>query len=159
MSRATRGLTLIELVLGMVVFLAALYAVWAIYITGVKTFTQETSRFDLFWDGNRGMETITEEIRECKDVTVAGSSEIALWWKDLNADLSMEADEIVKYSVSDRILTRTLGSAPNPLLKNVLGFNLIYNNPADPSLVTVTLTLGKEGNLVTLESKANIRNK
>jgi hypothetical protein len=71
----------------------------------------------------------------------------------------MEAGEIVSYSLSGQNLVRAIGSETKPMVGNVVDFSLTYDSPAYPTLVTVSLTLLKEGNLATLESKADIRNR
>lgn len=159
MPTARQGVTLIELVLAMAISLVALLIVVLGYNIGIKTFTQETSRSDFFWEGSQGVQTVTEELRECLELTSADSNSISFWWKDLNDNSTMEATEKISYAVSNQILVRTQGTETKPLVHNVIGFDLTYDDLADPELITVTLTMLKEGNMVTLESKANLRNK
>ncbi|MFH1347990.1 MAG: prepilin-type N-terminal cleavage/methylation domain-containing protein [Candidatus Margulisiibacteriota bacterium] len=159
MPGARQGVTLIELVLAMAISLVALLIVVLGYNIGTKTFTQETSRSDFFWEGSRGVQTVTEELRGCLELTSADSDSISFWWEDLNDNSTMEANEVVDYSVSNQILVRTQGTETKPLVHNVISFDLTYDDLADPELITVTLTMLKEGNMVTLESKANLRNK
>ncbi|MEE8638508.1 MAG: hypothetical protein V3T21_05645 [Candidatus Margulisiibacteriota bacterium] len=152
------GITLIELVFSMALSLVILLVVVLAYLVGIRSFTQEMSRFDIFWDAHQGLGTITGDIRECDDVISAQAGSIEIWL-DLNGDTTMEANEVVGYALSGQNLIRTIGSESKPVVHNIVGFDLEYDNPAYPTLVTVTLTMLKEGNLATLESKADIRSR
>ena len=157
MRQITKGLTLIELVIAMAISLAVLFVVAVAYFASVRTFTQEISRSDIFWDGYRGLDTMTEELRDSLEITAMETDSISFWWKDLNENGSMEANEVVSYVLSGEGLTRSVGSDSAPLVQNVIGFNLAYDYPADPGLITITLTLRKEGQMTTLESKVSPR--
>ncbi|MFC1568258.1 PilW family protein [Candidatus Margulisiibacteriota bacterium] len=159
MLRTIKGLTLIELVLAITLSLVALMVVAVSYSVSVRSFTSEMSRSDIFQDGQRALETITEELRESLGVTAAGSDNIRFWWKDLNENTTLEADEVVEYSLSGQTLIRTLGSTPEPVARNVSAFSLDYDVPADPTLVTVILTMQDSETTVSLEGKAGLRNK
>lgn len=156
---ALRGVTLIELILAMTITMVAFLVVVLGYNVGVKTFSQETSRSDLFWEGSQGIETVTSELRDSVELISAGTDSISFWWKDLNDNQTREADEVVTYAVSNQILVRTQGTVTKPMAHNVVGFDLSYDNPADPELITVALTMRKADNVVTMESKAALRNK
>ena len=148
-----------ELVLVIAISSAVLFVIVTAYLTGVQSFTREMSRFDIFWEANQALEDITGNIRGCLDVTSAASDSITFWWDDLNDNTSMEADEVMTYSLSGQKLIQTIGSGSKPILDHVADFELEYDNPAYPTLVTVTLTMQKEGNYATLEAKADIRNR
>jgi Tfp pilus assembly protein PilW len=154
-----KGITLIELVIAIAISLVAFLVVAVSYSVGLRSFTQEMSRSDILLDGQKGLESITEELRECLNITSAGSNSVTFWWRDLNENETMDAGEVVSYAVSSQVLRRTRGSTVEPVAKNVSVLRLNYDNPADPSLITVILTMQKEGNLVTLEGKASLRNK
>jgi prepilin-type N-terminal cleavage/methylation domain-containing protein len=154
-----KGLTLIELVLVIAISTVILLLMVLAYLVGIRSLTQETSRFDLYWDGNRVIQDMAEEVRNCLNVNSADSSSISIWWDDVNDNGTMEADEVVSYVLSDHQLVRSRGSESRVLAKNVAGFNLSYDNPGYPTLVTITLTMGKEGNIATLETKADIRSR
>ncbi|MFC1540528.1 PilW family protein [Candidatus Margulisiibacteriota bacterium] len=159
MLRTIKGLTLIELVLAITLSLVALMVVAVSYSVGVRSFTSEMSRSDIFHDGQRALDNITEELRESLGVTVAGSDNIRFWWKDLNENTTLEADEVVEYSLSGQTLIRTLGSTPEPVARNVAAFSLDYDVPAAPTLVTVVLTMQDSETTVSLEGKAGLRNR
>ena len=157
MRQTIKGLTLIELVLAMAISFVILYVVVVAYLASIRTFTQEISRSDIFWDGYRGLGTITEELRDSLEITTSEAESISFWWKDLNTNGSMEANEVVSYALSGQNLTRSIGSDSQPLVKNVSGFSLAYDNPAAPGLIIITLTMQKKGQMTTLESKVSPR--
>lgn len=153
------GITLIELVFALAISLVVLLVVMVAYFAGIRTFTQELNRFDIFWGAQQGLDTITEEIKDCLDVTAADSHSITIWWRDLNDNASKEAEEVVSYSLTAGQLIRTQGGVSKVIAKNVEGFQLEYDNPAYPTFVTVSLSMSKGDNQVTLEAKADIRNR
>jgi prepilin-type N-terminal cleavage/methylation domain-containing protein len=157
LSARRQGLTLIELVLAMAISAIILFVVAVAYVASIRTFTQEISRSDIFWDGYRGLDTITEELRDSLEIIANETDNISFWWKDLNANNSIEANEVVSYSLSGQNLIRSVGGEDLPLVQNVVGFDLAYDYPANPGLITITLTLRKEGQMTTLESKVNPR--
>jgi len=157
MRQTFSGLTLIELVLAMAISVTILFVVAVAYVTSIRTFTQEMSRSDIFWDGYRGLDTITEELRDSLYIIASEPDTISFWWKDLNANGSIEANEVVSYSLSGQNLIRSVGGNDLPLVQNVAGFDLTYDHPADPGLITITLTMRKEGQMTTLESKVSPR--
>jgi Tfp pilus assembly protein PilW len=159
MLRTFKGLTLIELVLAITISLVALMLVALSYSVGVRSFTSEMSRSDIFQDGQRALDNITEELRESLGVTAAEPDNITFWLKDFNENTTMEADEVASYTLSGQTLIRTLGSTPEPVAKGVANFSLDYDVPADPTLVTVVLTMQNNESMITLEGKAGLRNK
>jgi hypothetical protein len=98
-------------------------------------------------------------LRESLGVTVADSDNITFWWQDLDNDTTMEAEEVISYALSGQTLIRTLGGTPEPAARSVAAFNLTYDVPADPNLVTVILTMQNAQGMITLEAKAGLRNK
>jgi|GEM_PF-1072769 len=153
-----RGITLVELVIAMAISLALLLVLYAAYFAGVRSFNQEMNRFDIFWDAYRGLDDITNRIRNCDNLISAEAENIHLWL-DENADGSMEASELISYFLSGNKLMRTRGEESRPIVDNVETFMLEYDSPSYPTLVTVTLTMNKGGSRATLEGKADIRNR
>jgi hypothetical protein len=151
-----QGITLLELVLAMAISLAILAVIMVAYFAGVRTFTQEMSRFDIFWDAHKALDAVTDDIRNCDDVISSEADSINLWC-DLDADTTMEANEYVSFYLSDQKLMRTLSGESRLVVDNVESFVLEYDDDAYPTLVTVTLTMNKAGHRATLEGKANIR--
>ncbi len=158
MPLSRRGITLVELVIAMAISLAILFVLYAAYFAGVRSFNQEMNRFDLFWDAYRGLDDITDRIRNCDDVISTEADSINLWL-DSDHNGNMEAAELIGYSLSGNKLMRTMGSESRPIVDNVEAFMLEYDNPGYPTLITVTLTVIKDENRATLEGKADIRNR
>ena len=153
MPRPIRGLTLLELVLALATSTVILGLLMVAYFAGIRAFTQEIDQFDMFWEGEQAVDRLVSEVRESLDITSLENTVISFWWRDINGNTSMEADEIVTYSRSGDYLVRSNGGSSQPLARNVALFNLDFDDPIDPSLIRIKLVLAKNGSITTIESK------
>jgi len=159
MGQQQRGITLIELVFATALSLVIMLVLFAAYSVGVRTFDQEMDRFDVFWDSHAAVNQMVSEIQRCLDIISNEPDSISFWLDDANDNGSMEADEVVSYSLSGSTLTRGQGGTLKPLAKNVSVLGLEYDNIGYPTLVTITLTMLKGQSMVTIESKADVRSR
>lgn len=152
-SKAGTGVTLLELVIAMAITAVLLGSLMIAYSIGVRSFTEETSQFDLYWDGQNALDQLVEEIRDSLAITSLEAGLITIWYQDLNNDGSMEANEMVSFAQSGSYLVRSSGSSSQPLTKNVQMFVLDFDMPVNPALINIKLTLAKDKSVATLESK------
>jgi hypothetical protein len=158
MWRTSKGITLFELLISMAVSLILTTLVISVYLVSNQLFTGEVSRSDIFWEGSRGADTLSKEIREGLEITSAEAGRLTLWWKDLNANGSKEAGEIITYSLSGESLMRKFGSDLRGVASLISRLSFSYDSPLTPKLVTITITTSSQGKTTTLETKARLRN-
>jgi prepilin-type N-terminal cleavage/methylation domain-containing protein len=158
MPLTTKGLTLIELLLTMVIASLLVALLVTAYLFGLRLFAAETGRTDVFWDGQRAAEIMAGEIRECLLVTSAEAGRLQCWWRDLDSDGTSESGELVTYDLSGRDLIRTTGSSARKLAGNLSGLSFAYDTNPLPKLITITLSLSAEGRVTTIETRVRARN-
>jgi prepilin-type N-terminal cleavage/methylation domain-containing protein len=158
MPSTSKGLTLIELLLSMMIASLLMALLVSAYLLGLRLFTAETRSADIFWDGQRAAEIMSGEIREGVSITSAETSRLQFWWRDLDRDNTSEASETVTYYLSGRSLIRRLGSDERKLAGNLTSLLFAYDTNPQPKLITLILTLSTEGRTATIETKVRSRN-
>jgi len=129
------------------------------YTTGNRILQQEMVRTDLWLEGNHSLAQMTKDIRKSLKIVSAEAGRVSFWLEDLNLNYTMEATELVSYSLAGAKLIRTSSTESLTLADRVADINFNYDNPADPKLVIIRLTLGSGESTSSFESKARLRNK
>ena len=152
-----RGLVLIELLFVFVIGIILLGLLTTIYLTSLKSYTKETGRFDVVWEGQDALDHIFDEVREGLGVVSVTPNSLSCWSHDDNGNSVMDTSEVVSFYLSDHTLVRAQDADIRPLARNVSGFALEADDPVAPSLISFRLILEKNGSIVTLESKVSPR--
>jgi len=158
MSRTSKGVTILELVLATMISTFLIGAVITAYIVSMRLFSQQMGETDIFWNGQRAADIMVGEIREALSVVSPNTNNITFWWKDLNGNSSREANETITYSLSSHDLLRSIGASVHTLASNVDSINFSYDTTPNPRLVTISLVLSSAGQTASVESKVKIRN-
>ena len=129
------------------------------YTTGNRILQQEMTRTDLWLEGNHSLAQMTKDLRKSLKIVTAEAGRISFWLEDLNLNYTMEATELVSYSLAGAKLIRTASTESITLADRVASINFNYDNPGNPKLVVIRLTLGSGESISSFESKARLRNK
>jgi len=154
-----KAVTLAEMIIAMAISVSLLAVVVLTYTTVTRVFQQELARTEIWFEGNKSLMQMTKEIRGSRKVVSAEAQRLTIWPQDLNLNYSIEASELISYSVTGGNLTRTSSTDSMILTSQVININYNYDKPSDPSLVIIKLTLGSGASLSTFESKVRLRNK
>jgi len=162
----SKGFTLIELVIVIMVIGVIAGVVGYVLLTTVDAWTFKFNRSDLLWDGRLAVNRMVREIREVKraaNVTTASASQFRF------TDVS---DVDIIYSRRSTDLNRTADGTANVLAENVSSLTFTYydssgNTIAAPVVspgntdirrVRINLTFTKNGENVYLQSDSVPRN-
>jgi prepilin-type N-terminal cleavage/methylation domain-containing protein len=156
-----KGFTIIELLISMAMLLTLLMVIFMVYNVGNKMMISENSRTDLMIEGSRAVDSLTKELREARTITTSEARSIT-FWRDLNGNSTMEANEIIKFSWSgtsgDRLKRTVLSTQESTLSNYVQNFQLTYDNPSNIKLITMTLRVGQGTETMSFEASVRPRN-
>jgi Tfp pilus assembly protein PilW len=176
-GRDERGVTLVELLVGMSMGLVVLGAAALVFTAGVKNQVRADSEAAAVAQARTTMERLIRELRQGSGVaagTTPSSSQLSFITyvpSACNGDPSTASTQCrVTYSCAGGICTRRLampdGSSPGATVEVASGLssNSVFSyspSATSPSLVTVTLTYPAQGggNAITLSDGAAFRNK
>lgn len=153
-----KGFTLIEMIIVVSISAVLIALIISAYVTGSNLFQQEASRADIWQEGNHSLEIMSKEIMKSRQITSAESARITLWPEDLNTNNTIEANEIIAYYRQSGNLIRASSTDTMILTGHATSLNFTYNQPANPSLVFISLTLSDGQRLSTFETRARLRN-
>lgn len=105
MSRTSKGLTLLELIISVLLISIMLVAVWTIYHTGFTVFYNQVSRYDIKDQLSLAFITMTNELQQASSVTAATATS-AVFYADINSDGIDEKIEWTWSAVSGAPLNR-----------------------------------------------------
>ena len=157
-KRNRAGVTLAEIIIVLAISLSVIAVITLAYTAGIRSFQGEMSFSEAYLEGNQTLEKMIKEIRKARGVASAEAGKLSLWLEDLNSNYSMEAGEIISFSLANGNLTRASAADSQVLSGGVANISFSYDNPASPRLITIQLTLGSGEALSTLESKTKPRN-
>jgi len=153
-----KGFTLIEMIIVVSISVVIIAIIAQAYIASTRVFQQETGRADIWLEGNHSLGVMSKEIMKSRKIISAGNQSLSLWLEDLNLDNTSEANEIISYSLQQGNLMRTSSVDTTILSGHVTNLNFSYDQPLNPSLITIDLTLSDGQLLNTFEVKAKLRN-
>ncbi|MDO8536124.1 MAG: prepilin-type N-terminal cleavage/methylation domain-containing protein [Candidatus Omnitrophota bacterium] len=164
------GLTLIELLIAMLLFSAIIGAAILMLSTGLKIWNSNNNRTNIRQNGSLAMETITRYLEQANNITAASASSIT-FSADVNND---GTDDIITiaFAAANKRINITIAGATSILAPDVQNFSLLYYQsntqtsfiPAIQAdrdgirIVTISLTMSKGNDTVTLSSSAFCRN-
>ncbi len=157
-SIKNKGFTLVELLIVMVLSLGILSAIIMAYTATLHSYSGGFGQATLLNNAGDALEKMAKDIRSSRKVITAQPNRISLWSVDLNGNYSVEANETTSYTVEAGKIIRTTSTESGPVADSVLTLALSYDATADPRLVVIDLSLSDSGQLVTLETKAKLRN-
>lgn len=126
MFRTSKGLTLIELLISVLLISAMLGAIWVIFHTGLQVFYGTLGRQDIQSQSSAAFETMTNELRQASSVTAATAASI-IFTADTNGDGVSETIQYIWSGVTAEPLERIVDAQTTVLVRSV-------NNP--PPLAT-----------------------
>ena len=139
MSRTSKGLTLIELLISIMLISAMLGAVWVIYSTGLKVFYGQVSRYDIKGETSLALITMTKELHQALSITAATATSVTF-----TADLdSNGVNETIQYTWSGTPgapLNRVVGTVTKTLVRSIQSIAFTYYN-TNNVLLSVPVTL------------------
>lgn len=127
MSRTSKGLTLIELLISVMLVSAMLGAAWLIFSAGFGVFYGQLSRYDIKNETSLAFITMTKELHQASSITAATASSITF-----TADLdSNGVNETIQYrwsGLSGDPLNRVVGAVTKTLARSVQSCTFSYYN-------------------------------
>ncbi|MFC1631517.1 prepilin-type N-terminal cleavage/methylation domain-containing protein [Candidatus Omnitrophota bacterium] len=166
-----KGVTLIELIIVVVLFVILVGFIMQGFLVGLKNWGSGINRAQIRQDANLGMNWMVRELGQASSITTAAADEI-----EVAVDLDDDGtDETVNFAVSSNQLMRTVDSTATILSANVATFTLAYRDlddnpmslPADTSsqgkrddirVVIITLAMNNVDESLTLSSSVYVRN-
>ena len=95
-----RGVGLIELIMTLVAISLIISVPAMLFITGLKIFTSGLDRAGIRQETAIGMELLSRELNEARELTDTQVDSISFWWQDTDGDDLRDADETVTFSWS-----------------------------------------------------------
>jgi prepilin-type N-terminal cleavage/methylation domain-containing protein len=139
MSRTSKGLTLIELLISVALISVMLGAVWVVYSTGLSVFYGQLSRYDIKDETSLAFITMTKELHQAYSITAATATSVTF-----TADPDSDGlDETIQYTwsgVSGAPLSRVVGVMTKTLVHSVQSISFTYYN-TNNVLLSVPVTL------------------
>lgn len=171
-SRAERGFTLVELLVGMVLGLIVIGGGVMMFTAGIRSQPQVDSQAAAIQQARTSMERMVRELRQGSSVPVASGSSVAVV-TDVDGTTCGTTTPIcrVTYTCTAGTCTRVVahpdGTAPAAAVKVVDGISnassvFTYTPPSETSGATIGVTLAflgeNGGNAITLSDAATLRN-
>lgn len=131
------------------------------FIISLRLFSEELSTADLKYEAGTAMERMIKELRGAKEIVSAEAALVSFWWKDLNENLSREADETVAFSwdgTPGNPLFRSIGTDSVKINNHVHYLLFSYVIPSDIEIINISLTVLEGQNIYTSESSVKLRN-
>ncbi|MDP2920816.1 MAG: prepilin-type N-terminal cleavage/methylation domain-containing protein [Candidatus Omnitrophota bacterium] len=162
----SKGFTLVELVLVIVIIGIAASIIGTMLLGVVKAWSFKFNRNDILWDGRLALDRMTREIRTIKDSTSVATATSAQF------SFTDTGNKDITYNLSSANLNRTEDGTANLLAADVSALSFTYYNSSgtaipSPSVspsatdirrVRINLTLTKNGQNVYLQSDASTKN-
>jgi len=168
--KKNQALTLIELLITMLLFSAIIVATILTLNVGLKIWSSNKDRLDVRQNGSLAMETMTRYLEIANNITATSANSIT-FAADINNN---GADEtvVLAFDAVNKIINITIGGATTILTPDTQSFSLSYYQsntqvPFTPitqadrdsiCIVTISLTMNKGSDTVTLSSSAFCRN-
>ncbi|HOB20678.1 MAG TPA: competence type IV pilus minor pilin ComGF [Candidatus Atribacteria bacterium] len=116
-NKHKKGMTLVELVVGLAVLSLATALLYMIYATGLKQFNSESATIDNQYNIRQAMSYIGREIRRADLIRVA-NNQLELTYLDVNNNV----EEITYYYLSDNTIYKRSNGVANPLVEGITEF-------------------------------------
>ncbi|MDP3791433.1 MAG: prepilin-type N-terminal cleavage/methylation domain-containing protein [Candidatus Omnitrophota bacterium] len=139
MFRTSKGLTLIELLISILLISVMLGAVWLIYSAGFNVFYSQVSRYDIKDQMSLAYTTMTSELHQATAITAATATSIT-FTADTNSD---GVSETIQYTWAGTVgapLNRVVGATTTAMVRSVQSLAFSYYN-TNNALLSIPVTL------------------
>ena len=178
--REESGFTLVEMMVTVVVMLAALSALYSIFNTSVRIFSFGNDKVEAVENARLGLERMEREVRAAYPqsggvlLSIRDSNRIAFANESGAWNSGVDASEIIRYSVNaNNELLRQQGSGPTePVVAPLAANGLLLQYCRSPNdcpatsppegevqIVRMTLTINVDDRIQTLTTNADLRNR
>lgn len=168
MSKQKKGITLIELMMTIVLFIILIGSFLWIFTTGLKVWHFGIERADIRQGGTAAIERMVRELTQAGSFTIAQATQIK-FAADLDNDGS---DEAITFDVDGSDLREDVDGKDTVLTSNVnslifsyrdlndaeMEFPITGGNQDNIRVITIFLTLSEAYETITLSSSAYARN-
>jgi prepilin-type N-terminal cleavage/methylation domain-containing protein len=127
MFRTSKGLTLIELLISVVLISAMLGGVWTVYSVGFNVFYGQLSRYDIKDETSLAFIVMTKELHQATSVTAATATSIT-FTADLDSNGVSETIQYTWAGAAGAPLRRVAGAVTTNLIRFVQSVSFTYYN-------------------------------
>jgi prepilin-type N-terminal cleavage/methylation domain-containing protein len=148
MRRQEHGFTLIEIIVTIVIVGIIAYIFLNFFSLGTGSYTLIETRSDVLQDERIVLDRMVREIRQAAStITITSATDISFPYDDNNDGIN----ETYRYYLSGSNLRRTINGASDTLiLDNVTSLTF----SGDANRVTITFTVSRDGQSLTIQSRA-----
>ncbi len=163
------GLTLIELLIAAMLFSVIIASSAWLLLVGFKEWSSETDRINIRQEGMPAMETMVRYLGMASNITAASSTSVT-FSADVDNNGSNETVTI-SYDAVNKKINRTISGTTATLTPYVSSFSFTYYQAGQVlfvpvtqadrdtiKIVTITITMSKGSDTITLSSSAFCRN-
>jgi len=147
MTKREQGFTLIEIVVTIVITGIIAYIFLNFFSLGTDSYTLIETRNDVLQDERVVLNRMIREIHQATILTITSSTDITFTYDD-NSD---GVNETYRYYLSSGNLRRTIDAAGDTLILDNVS-SLTFSG--DTNQVTITFTVSREGQSLTIQSRA-----
>lgn len=123
----TKGLTLIELLISILLISLMLIAVWAIYSTGYKVYYGQLARENIKSQASLALTTMTGELRQALAISAATDKSIT-FSADIAGDGVGQSIQYIWSGVAGAPLNKVIGTTTTSLIRSVNSLTFTYYN-------------------------------
>jgi prepilin-type N-terminal cleavage/methylation domain-containing protein len=147
MTKREQGFTLIEIVVTIVITGIIAYIFLNFFSLGTDSYTLIETRNDVLQDERVVLDRMVREIRQAATITITSATDISFTYDDDSDGIN----ETYHYYLASGNLIRTIDAAGDTLiLDNVTSLTF----SGDTNQVTITFTVSREGQSLTIQSRA-----
>ena len=128
MSRKSKGLTLIEMLISIVLVSAMLGAIWVVFNTGFQVFYNTLGRQDIQSQASSALITMTNELHQAASVTAATGTSLT-FTADANSDGIFETIQYSWSGVAGAPLNRISGTQTTAMVRSIDNPIPLSSNP------------------------------
>jgi prepilin-type N-terminal cleavage/methylation domain-containing protein len=147
MTKREQGFTLIEIVVTIVITGIIAYIFLNFFSLGTDSYTLIETRNDVLQDERVVLNRMIREIRQAATITITSATDISFPYDDNNDGIN----ETYRYYLSGGNLRRTINGASDTLILDNVS-SLTFSG--DTNQVTITFTVSREGQSLTIQSRA-----
>lgn len=159
-ARDDEGFTLLEVVVSMALLMMALTSMMTVFTSIQRTTVKQDQRVNAADAARTTLERITKDLRQADSFNAASGPAVL----DMQTYVNGVATRVI-YSAAGSTLTRTVGTASQPILGSLSSTTLFTFAPSitSPTLVSVSLGVypyrNDTDNVVSLKSDVRLRNR
>ena len=147
MTKREQGFTLIEIVVTIVITGIIAYIFLNFFSLGTDSYTLIETRSDVLQDERIVLDRMVREIRQAATITITSATDISFTYDDDSDGIN----ETYRYCLASGNLRRTIDAAGDTLILDNVS-SLTFSG--DTNQVTITFTVSREGQSLTIQSRA-----